>query len=279
MRASIRNKLINHVPEIGERVYEPHAAGPKTEKPYIVIRQGVDVEDTPWTQFRRIIEIWPYISRTSFKSVDALAQKVIKALDKELLATEEGDVFSCLYLGAAGPDVVDDEWGVITRGLRFAVIALQPAAVPETVQNDPWIESLASWTESKLGPEWNVYRNLWPMGYVRPSILWRLDEVRVENATRSVFKVIKTIKGHLVGNTPNEELAGVLFIIQTLMQDIKIPLDLDARKYLTVEKPVGDYKADSLTKGQISLTLTRLTSRPTEEVSTIQRIHGRFQFE
>lgn len=275
MRTAIREKLISEIPEICGRVFEPHAAGAKTPKPYLVLRNGVDVEDTPWTNFRRIIEVWPYLPRTSFKDVDTMTAKIAVALDKQLLNTSAGEVFSCLYLGAAGQDFVDIEWDAITRGLRFSVMALQPVTVPETVVNDPWLDALTAWTEDLLG--WTVYKNYWPMGYVRPSVLWRLTDIKAEHATRSAYKVIKKISGHIVGSTPNEEVAGVFSIVQGLITDIKIPLDMATRKYMTAESPIGDYKVNALTKGQISVTLSRMTNRPTEEVPLMTRVFSRGQ--
>lgn len=273
MREAIREKLLSQIPELKE-VYEPHAASANAQKPYVVVRQGVDVEDTPWTGFRRIIEVWPYVKRTAFKDVDTLAEKVIAVLDKQLLTTAAGEVFTCQYLGSAGQDFVDEEWDAITRGLRFAVMALQPVAVPETVVNDPWVEALAAWTENLLGAEWTVYRNRWPLGYVRPSVLWRLAGVQVRGTSRAAFEVRKLLAGHVIGATPNQEVEGVLKIVQGLTQDIKILLDTAASKYMTVVEPRGDYHINALTRGQITVTLTRTTMRPLEEAPLITAVHN-----
>ncbi|NPV30635.1 MAG: hypothetical protein HPY58_13510 [Firmicutes bacterium] len=226
MRAAIRQKLIDTVPDFGGRVFEPHAAGAGTAKPYAVIRQGVDAEDTPWTGFRRIIEVWPYVARTSFENLDALVSKTIAALDKQLLTDAvTGEVFTCQYLGTAGQDFVDEKWDAITRGLRFAVLALQPVVVAETVANDPWLEALATWTETLLGTTWAVYRNAWPLGYKRPGVMWRLTGIEVLEKGRAVFEVRKKFIGHVIGSTPNEQITGALAIVQELGNAIKLPLD------------------------------------------------------
>ncbi|HOV80760.1 MAG TPA: hypothetical protein PK728_11765 [Bacillota bacterium] len=276
MREAICQKLIDSVPEVQGKVYEPQAARAGTKPPYLVVRQGVEIEDTPWTGFRRIIEVWPYVARTTFQKVDDLAVKVVAALDKQILTdAATGEVFTCQYLGTVGQDFVDEDWDAITRGLRFAVLALQPVAVPETVANDPWLEALADWTETILGTAWTVYRNAWPLGYRRPAVMWRLAGVEVQEKARAMFEVRKRFIGHVLGSTPNEQITGALTVIQELGNAIKLPLDTANKRYLTVNNPAVDYRADALTAGQVSVILSRLTNRPAAEVPLLMETYGR----
>lgn len=279
MRDAIRQQLITQVVDVAGRVFEPHAAGADTPKPYLVLRQGMDTEDTPWTGFRRVVEVWPYVPRTTFKSVDGLADTVVAALNGQLLTDAgTGEVFTCVYLGTAGPDFVDEEWDALTRGLRFAVLALQAMAVQEAVANDPWLEALATWTSSTVGSGWTVYRNAWPLGYKRPAVLWRLVTVGIEEKARAMFEVRKKLTGHIIGATPNQELSTVLSIVEGLGSAIKVPLDLATRRYLTVVAPTADFRMDALTSGQISVTLSRLTARPTQDAPLMMKVYSRGQW-
>jgi len=271
---------VDNVPEVGGRCYEPQVADANTQKPYLVLRQGVDTEDTPWTGFRRIVEVWPYVAQTTFQKVDELADEIIAALDKQILTdTSTGEVFTCQYLGTVGQDFVDEDWNAITRGLRFAVLALQSIAVSETVVNDPWVEALAVWTEEILGTAWTVYRNFWPLGYRRPGVMWRLTGIELREGSRDMFEVRKKFVGHVIGDTPNKEISGTLTIVQELHSAIKIPLDIANRRYLTVHDPIGDYRSDALTAGQMSVTLSRFTNRPVEEAPLITEVHGKGSIE
>ncbi|MED1851834.1 hypothetical protein P4V33_09230 [Brevibacillus borstelensis] len=272
MRVAIRQHLIDTIPAIEERCFEPHAAEADTPKPYLVIRQGTESEDTAWTGFRRIIEVWPYVSRTSFTEVDALADQIINQLDKQLLATETGEIFTCQYLGTTGSDDVDHEWDLITRGLRFAVLALQPANIQETVVEYNWLTALSEWTRQELGSDWDIYTQMWPLGYRRPCVLWRLSQIGVRSKTRGAFEVEKKVVGHVLGSTPNEEVAGVLRLVEGIGRDVKLPLNAERRIYMTASDVKGDYQADGLTRGQISLTLSRMTARPSEEAPLMQRV-------
>jgi hypothetical protein len=271
MREAIRQKLAT-IPEVGDRVFEPHAAGAATVKPYIVISQGPDNEESTWAGFRRIVEVWPNVSRTTFISVDSLAQKAIDALVKDPLTTSAGEVFTCIYQGVAGDDVVDEEWDIITRGLRFAILALQPVVVPETVADDPWVEAVSAWTETLLGVGWTVHRNKWPLGYVKPAVMWRVAKVDVQGANRAAFKVKKALVAHVLGSTPNQQVTGVASITEGLVTTIKVPLNLADRRYMTVDDVKGDYQADALTAGQVKAELSRMTMRPFDEVALTQEV-------
>ena len=275
MRAAIRQKLIHDIPDIQGRCYEPQAAGPNTPKPYLVIRQGVDSEDSLWTGFRRIIEIWPYVARTTFQKVDDLTGKVISALDKQLIADEQtGEAFSCQYLGTIGQDYVDEDWDAITRGLRFAVLALQPVSVVDDTLPDPFIETIATWTESKY-PEWHVYRQIWPLGYQKPAIMWRMSNERYELFNIHGSWRYVDIVGHVVSIALGEQNAMVSELAKALQLVIKIPGD---GGFLTVLNMRPDFQVDGFRQGQIRLTL-RGVVKPAEDAGIlIQKVQTNGQW-
>lgn len=275
MRAAIRQKLIYDIPDIQGRCYEPQAAGPNTPKPYLVIRQGVDSEDSLWTGFRRIIEVWPYVARTTFQKVDDLANKVITALDKQLIVDEQtGEAFSCQYLGTVGQDYVDEDWDAITRGLRFAVLALQPVNVVDSTPPDPFVETIAVWTESKYST-WHVYRQIWPLGYQKPAIMWRMSNERYELFnTHSSWRYVDIV-GHVVSIALGEQNAMVSELAKALQLAIKIPGD---GGFLTVLNVRPDLRVDGFRQGQIRLTL-RGVVKPAEDAGVlIQKVQANGQW-
>jgi hypothetical protein len=275
MRAAIRNRLIAAVSAVEGRVYEPQAAGIETAKPFLVIRQGIETEESDWAGFRRIIEVWPVVSRTSFQEVDTLARQVTDALAGQLLTTESGEVFTVLYLGTTGEDMVAQEWDAITRGLRFSVLALQPVGTTETFPSDSWVEALAAWTQQTLGQDWTLYRDRWPMGYRQPAVLWRLVSSQVMHAARATFKVTKQLQAHVIGQTVNQQNSGATAIVEGLGQAIKLPLNEPVGAYLTVADARADFRNEALTTGQVTVELFRFTARPTEEIPFITRVYPR----
>lgn len=272
MRMGVRRRLEQAVQVLAGRIYDPHAARHDTPKPYAVLLYDDEREESPWAGYRRIVEVWPYVERTSMHELDTMASQIIAALDDQLITDPEtGEVFTCRYEGA-GTDVSDPEWG-LTRGLRFAVYALQPVQVPETVASDPWIEALARWTEGVLGPEWTVYQNAWPAGYRRPSILWRLVGYEAQPVSPAVYLMRKRMAGHVIGRTPNETTQAVLRVVEELTRAVKVPIDEAARTYMTVHDPRASHEVDALIREQITVTLSRRTASPVEDAPVMRVVY------
>lgn len=139
---------------------------------------------------------------------------------------------------------------------------------------DTWLEALALWTETKLGAGWTVYRNAFPPGYNRPAVIWVLTNIRVRQKTSAVFTVQKRFLGIALGSVPNQQHGAALSIVEGLGSNVKIVLDAVNRRYLTVNEPAADIRADALTAAQVSIVLTRSTNRPTEEIPYIMQIEG-----
>ncbi|MFW5436564.1 hypothetical protein [Paenibacillus apiarius] len=271
MRNAIRERLIATIPELRD-VFEPHAAEAKSEKPYAVVLQGQDSDESPWAGFRRIVEVWPYVSRSTFEYVDVLTGKITAVLDKQLLTTEAGEVFSCIYLGSA-QDVVDEDWDAITRGMQFAVMALQPIDSASPITSDPWLTALGEWTQSVMGQDWTVYTGLWPLGYTRPAVMWRVTSVDVQALGKAMYEVKKRFTAHIIGADTNQEHGGVLKLVEGLGNAIKVPLDESDRRYMTVSDLRANISADPIAEGQITVTLRRRTARPTEDAPVIQSVN------
>lgn len=269
MRSAIRQKLIDSVLEFGGRVFEPHVAGPKTQKPYAVIRQGVETGETPWTGFRRIIEVWPYVSRTSFKDVDALAEKIEAALDKQLLTdTVTGEVFSCFYLGTTGSDFVDQEWDAITRGLRFEVFSLA-WMITETVDPDPVI-AMKNWTEQRF-PELQTDPLTWQPSDDQPALYWRLAAITGMEPRNWGAWITARIVGHLLAPTAQKRVEWLKRVVPRI--------GLDRRTYLADGSPLFfesvsvDSTADPFRVGQIQVVVRYGLLGEMPNVPALDKIH------
>jgi hypothetical protein len=274
MRQAIKEQLIAEISEIQGRCYEPHEVTAQTVKPYLVIRQGIEKETNSWTGFQRVFEIWPYADITdTFVTVDSLATQVNAALEKQLLETEDNQTFSCFSLGTAGADQVDNTSNLITRGLLFGVIGVQPIAMTESVADDSWLDGVADWTSALLGTTWHIYRNIWPLGYQRPAVLWRIANIEAKDKNPRTYLVRKILIGHVLGSTPNQQIAKVSELLQKLRSDTKLVLDETDKQYLTVEEVSGDYQADPINKGQITVIVSKLMVRIAEEAPLMSAVH------
>ncbi len=252
MRAGIREQIINTVPELKD-CYEPNVPNKSTEKPYAVVVQGDDTDNGEVVGFKRTIEVWLYETRTTFRNLDSLADKVIKALDMQVITdSKTKETFTCMFGGTIGQDIVDEEWDAIAGGLKFTVIALHEE---DEVNEDPWLDALNEYT--KFITTHTVYLNNWKKNFEVPSILWRVQSQSKERENFALIKESKTLICHIASNNKNEINKLLDNIEDKLITDMKIPLDLPDKRYLTIESILEDREADMLSKGQLTVKFFR----------------------
>lgn len=271
MREAIRQALIDGVPEVEGRVYEPFAAGPETEKPYLIVRETAEKDNTEWAGFRGRVEVWPYVEQGSLKDVDDLSKKIALALNMQLLEGDDGDALTCIHDGS-GEDIVDEDWDALTRCVYFYALALQPAGTPGPAENDPWIDALVSWTKEKLGDGYNVYGGKLPASYKRPAVLWRLDNTSIDDAGALAFVVSKQVACHIFGRNAIEEGNIAISIAEQMGAAVKIPLKPSERLYMTLQSINATLYTDALKQGHLRAILTRRLKRPREEVAKIAKV-------
>ncbi|MCB5723802.1 hypothetical protein LIQ52_00450 [Mitsuokella jalaludinii] len=271
MREAIRQALIDGVPEVEGRVFEPFAAGPETEKPYLIVRETAEEDNTEWAGFRGRVEVWPYVEQGSLKDVDDLSKEIALALNMQLLEGDDGDALTCIHDGS-GEDIVDEEWDALTRCVYFYALALQPAGTPGPAENDPWIDALVSWTKEKLGDGYNVYGGKLPASYKRPAVLWRLDNTSIDDAGALAFVVSKQVACHIFGRNAIEEGNIAISIAEQMGAAVKIPLKPSERLYMTLQSINATLYTDALKQGHLRAILTRRVKRPREEVAKIAKV-------
>lgn len=268
MRDAIRNALISGVPEVGGRIFEPHTASADTEKPYLIVKENAEQDNTEWAGFRGRIEVWPYVEESSYTEVDALAKKVAATLNMQILTGDDGEAVTCISDGML-EDVADTEWQALTRCVNFYVLALQPSDVPGPLNNDPWIDALVVWSKAILGDGYEVQGGQLSVGYKRPAVLWRLDNINIEDCGSLAFDVAKRVACHVFGRNAVEEANIAVKLIEEMGNAVKIPISAAERRYMTLREVSGNVYTDALKQGHIRATLSRRTRRPREEVALI----------
>lgn len=264
MRDEVRQALIDGVPEVEGRIFEPHTAAADTPKPYLIVKETSQDDDVDWAGFRQKFEVWPYVEESSYTEVDALAKKINDALDKKLLSTSDGSAFTCMADGML-EDVADKEWQALTRCVNFFVLALQPAEEQGPVINDPWAKALSEWTGKLLGTGYSAYSDKLPVGYMRPAVLWRVDTMSIQDCGALAFDVRKKVVCHVFGRNVTEETAIASQLIEEMGNAVKIPISLSERRYMTLIDVAGRFYTDALKQGHITAMVSRKTKRPREE--------------
>lgn len=265
MREAIRQLLVNNIPEIQGRVYEPHVAGLNTPKPYLVLREGVQDPEADWSAFSTIIEVWPYVKRTTFQQVDALAHAIINLLHRARFS-HNGEEFLIDYLGSAGQDFVDDEWDAITRGLRFRVFALGWLN-GLTFEPDP-VAILQSWAKATW-PEVHTDPGTWSPADTAPGIYWRLVRIAPVQITAAVNWIEAQIAGHILAPSAAVRLHWIKRVAEAIAKQRW--LTMQDGGLLEFWKVTADSEADPMRRGQIQLTARFGILQPTKEAVILNK--------
>ena len=269
MRKALRQILIDNIPQING-VYEPNIPSAKTQKPYLIIREGVQDPEAPWAAFSTIVEVWPYVSRTTFQEVDALADAIIGVLRGRRFAADD-EQYLVNYLGSSGQDFVDEEWDANTRGLRFHVFALGWLS-GLTYDPDP-VEVLNSWTRATW-PEVHSDPRTWTPDDETPGIYWRLERLSPTLTTATVNWMEAQIAGHILVSTMVVRLEWLRKVTEELAMQRR--LRMSGGGPLELVRLSTDSAADPMRTGQIQLTVRFgvLQPRPQAEVLNTAVVSG-----
>lgn len=307
IRATLKSRLAGIIPEWKGKVLDLPLPDTVLTAPCAVITFAEEIQKSSWVGYRRVIKIWPYaqLAAGGMETVESWCEKIIEQLHNERLEDDQGQAFTCVYLGSSDGDRVDPLSGLLTRALRFGVYVPEPgeeqAAVPGsaaasqetgTVNQaaasdeaapsaivpvspaaaDRWLEALNQWTREQLGAGWNIYNDAWPSGYLSPSILWRLTGVSTASSGTSAFDLRKQWVGHVYSSSERENKRIASELVQRLNAQVRIPLSPAERRYLTVSEASADLQADAFLNGQIRLTLLHREQRELPNAPLIRQV-------
>lgn len=270
MRAGIRQALIDNIPELAN-CYEPNVPNKDTLKPYAVILQGTDDEESKPVSFVSNIEIWLYEKRTTFKKLDSLYKQVVKALHlKTITDPTTNQTFTAVFNGTIGQDIVDEEWDAIARGISFKIIGLHNDNTLESV--DEWVEAISKYTENLVNA--SVYRDCFKNSIATPSVLWRVVDVNQQAISHCLLNIEKVLVCHVVSDNRKQIQSILDTIINDFSIKVKIPLSIEERRYLTVTGIKENSGADMITQGQLTVTFNR-KHFVDEDIPIMEHIYGK----
>lgn len=247
MRVAIRELLINGIDTINNKVYEPSAAGPELEKPYLILREGVQSENDPYKDFTTVYEVWPYVKRTTFQNVDSLSKKVIETLHRKRFDVKSVPHY-IEYTGTITEDIVDEEWGALTRGLRFQVFSLA-WLLHTPIHPDP-VEAMKDWTERHfIGMQTNPLH--WSPADETPALYWRVSNINSMESTNWGAWITATLRGHVIIPDVAERGRWLDLIVRQLALSSKTNMS-DGSK-MTFQSVIADGSYDPFGVGQIAL--------------------------
>ena len=245
MREAIKQLLVAHVPTVNGHVWEPTAAGPQLEMPYLVLRAGKQ-ENDEYEAHAAFYEVWPYVRRRTFQEVDQISKEVIAALHQKSFAYE-GVPYYIEYVDTVSDDMVDEDWDVLTRGLRFQIFSLA-WLLHTPIEPDP-VEAMKRWTTARF-PHIHTDPLALPTTD-HPSLFWRQTMITsVEEMHWGAWLTAK-MHGHLLVRDASTRRQWVEKIARQLALDTGTSLsDKSKLTFLTVS---ANHDQDPFKAGQIEL--------------------------
>lgn len=267
MRSEIKEILNKEIETINNRTYEPSAAGPNLKKPFLVLREGVQSNDEPYAGFTTIYEVWPYVERTTFQNVDSLSQEVIEAVDKKRFDSN-GIPHFIEYTGSLTDDIVDEEWDVLTRGLRFRVFSLA-WLIHEPVEPDP-VEAMKAWTEHNFE---NMQTNPegWDPQNSTPGAYWRVSSIQSVTTMNWGAWINASLRGHLISPSIKEQGKWLDMVIRKLAIDAETRMSDNSK--MTFQSASADGSFDPFGSGQIQLNVRFGVLREKEKLPHIKHAY------
>ena len=202
---------------------------------------------------------------------DEGAAAIAKAVFMNALAganPQDGNGFD-LEIAVLTAELITDK-SVLKTGAGYDIVIAATGGIYAAVaapQIDAWAAALAAWSAGILAEPWKTYVAD-PVGKPDYTLFWSISGVEIEEKGLSHYLLQKKLTAKIYG--PNDRTAwAALRILESLQGEFKIPLDASSKKYMTVVRPELGTRHDS---GQVTVTLTRNITRPSEEVPLIGRI-------
>ncbi|GAS80056.1 unknown protein [Paenibacillus amylolyticus] len=282
IKKTLNQKLAVLVPDWDGRVLDVPASGEVLAGPCAIVAFAEEVPKSAWAGYRRIIKISPYARPEDggTEQVEAWSALLIDGLHQVRLVDEAGEAFTCIYLGSSDSDRVDAGSGMVTRSLRFGVYVPEDSGAALVESEDAWLAALQGWTQLELGSNWSVYGDVWPGGYEKPSVLWRLAGCSTSVAGTSALEVRQQWIGHVLTDHPVLTRQTVTRLVQQLAVQSRLAITETGgeehegnTRYVTVDEVTADLQTDAYLNGQIRLTLQQRIRRPGTNVPFIREIH------
>lgn len=249
VRTTVEQLLAAGVVAVDGRVFQPHMADAQTAKPFLMVREGLTDTQQDWSPATTLLEVWPYVSRGSYVTVDQLAAKAVEVLDGARF-TDGTESYLAAYIGDVGEDAFDDQWVGLCRGIRFRVFNLGWLS-GLTYDPDP-VKVLADWAAATWPGMVQTNPATWAPSNSNPGVYWRRDRSRTVETYAAWSLVEWIIRCHVIapnyqdrsrwGRTIMEALATAR---RAAFAD-KAPLD-----FITVQEFAA---ADPMKEGQLALT-------------------------
>lgn len=236
-------------PAYAQRVYWPGSVETQDAKPFLVLVLGPEDPGVVWGGTSQMVYISINAGKGDADTLDAVEADVRARLDQKPIDTTT-ERYTLLYDGVAGQDVPDDEWGTLTRMLRF-VAAPTDNAVDTSIPL-PDLNAFTTWAipEVQTDPKTSVPSDASPLVYWRRGPLRRVSR---EHVGANVVDVEYDFRAHVVAPSKAKRIEYTRRLVESLMTLDRHYLALSDGTSLRFTNIAADSEIDPKRDGQVSL--------------------------
>ena len=245
IRGALYDILVSEIPVLHNNVWEPGVVDSTFQAPYAVIMKSSDVRQPErYAGTLHHYEIYPNVERKTLQALDQLSRQISEALDDRVFFV--GEIPHYIEYEGASDDQVIDDWGLLTRALRFQIHELNWLAHDARDPNP--VQAMASWGASK---GYQTDPTEWKPTSEQSALYWRQGAYKEITPYAWGVRYVVTLHGHVINPDPVKRRQAV--------EDVVRELALDRRAYFPTKAPLdfrhisADSGYDSFGIGQIAL--------------------------
>jgi hypothetical protein len=260
LREVVEQALIDNVPEVQGRVYEPEVPTSDTQKPYLTVREGIDAFNDWWIPNTTQIEVTPVVDQNTFVDVDNLRREIRAALNGLVAvvdipqtppAPDIVERYQLWFDGGVRPDTQDSTLLALQRGERYTVINLGLLR-PSGIVPDP-AASAASFIADVFPPDVvQTDVTTWAPSDTNPGVYFRVESTTDTEKWNTVQWRTGVLVGHVLAVTPAAMWQWVAAVRDKLSSESFICMD-NGRKMYIQPGLVVNFSANPWRQGQIRI--------------------------
>lgn len=254
LREEVEKALIDGVPECGGRVYEPHVPGYiQPERPYLVVREGVDAFTDWWIPNASQIEVIPVVEPDTFVDIDMLRREIRTSLHGLVVVSSDvpAERYQLWFDSGLRPDTNDTQLINLNRGERFTVINLTWLKPTGVVPDPAW--STATFVEAAF-PAGTIQIDVtqWMPDDTRPGVYFRIEQTTDTEKMNLCQWRTGTLVGHVITKSATAGWEWAAHVRDKLSIEAWICMD-DGRKMYIQPGLVVNFSSNPWRQGQIRI--------------------------
>lgn len=251
-RDALFDALVAGVPAVAGRVFESFAApqplSDEADLPFLVVEVGGEQVDGTWQVSTNTVDVFAFVERTAFATVDGIMASVNAALNNRRFV-DASTMVVVEHEGASGPDMVEDDYRALVRGIRFRVYNVSTWLAATTYSPDI-VAAMNAWTVG-IYPDLGTNPATWAPSNTTPAVYWRMHQIRRVDPYPWGAQYTLALRAHVIVPGQEARRSWVRRLAMRLPQSRLVVVSNGA--WFRFTDVSADVEADAFATGQIEV--------------------------